>query len=269
MADAPAFQVSLPGQPGAEDALGLWGSIPAGSPAPAPAAEAGSLWLAYLPDDPDAADALLGEQARRSQALARAIPAAQAQFRADLAGLRSQEPGGLSFALAQAGPDAPLNILAGALQYRYPEQADSFGLLDVFRPARQQVEDSAVLFDRFTRQVRQTIDGFAQIETISGGRRLASTLASWSGDLETWWTAGGLPEERRRHEQVLSQALAARQHWLRFFLLVAGGIPRVAGALAAGPFSPIAIWAAWNYFQKALQAYRRAVQLPEPPANPA
>jgi hypothetical protein len=248
----------LPGEPGAEDVLGLWGSGPPDVLA-AGAAEAGSLWLAGLPGDPAAAGALLEAQQRQVAALGRALPRAQARLLADLSGLAASGPDELSFALEQAPADAPLGVLAGALRYRYPDQAASFGLFDAFKPDRQQVEESVGLFDRFSRQVRQTFEGLALVETVIGGRRLGRTSAGWSGDMETWWAAGGLPDERRQHAQVLAQALATRQHWLRFFLLVAGGIPRVAGALAAGPFAPVAIWATWNYFQQVIQAFRKAL----------
>ncbi len=267
MSGGPVFQVSLPGQPDAEDALGLWHSAPAAA-AMSPV-DAGSIWLANLPDDPDSADVLLLAQRRRVSALSRVLPAAPQYLQADLARMANLEKGEVSFALNQAGPEAPLNILAGALQYRFPEQAVSFGLLDALKPDRREVEESAGLFERFTRQVRQSVDGFAQVETVIGGRRLGRSRAAWSGDLETWWAADGLPDERRRHEEVLAQALATRQHWLRFFLLVAGGIPRVAGALAAGPFSPVAVWATWNYFRQVIQAYRQAAQPSGLPANPA
>lgn len=262
------FQVCLPGQPGAEDVLGLWHSplTSAGVAFDMTPAEAGSLWRAELPDDLDTVDRLLLAQRRQLAALAQALPAAQAYLRADLANL---DPGGISYALGQAGPQAPLSVLSGALQFRYPEQADSFGPLDIFKPTRQVVLDAADLFERFTHQVRQAVGGFAQVDTIIGGRRLGRSRVAWSGDLETWWTAGGLPGDRRQHEQVLANALATRQHWLRFFLLVAGGIPRVAGALAAGPFSPVAIWATWNYFRKVITAYQQAAQAPSLPANHA
>ncbi len=267
MTGAPAFRVCLPGQPSVDDVLGLWNAGPAAGAASAMLPDAaGSLWLADLPDDPDLVDRLLLEHHRRLGALAQALPAAQAGLQADLVNLGG---GGISFAIRQAGAQAPLGVLAGALQFRYPELAKSFGLPDVFTPTRREVAGAADLFERFTRQVRQAVDGFAQVETILGGRRLGHSRATWSGDLETWWTAGSLPAERRWHEQVLAHALATRQQWLRFFLLVAGGIPRVAGALAAGPFSPVAIWATWNYFRNVLQAYQQAVQAPGFPANPA
>jgi len=253
MADEAVFQVSVAGEPGAGDVLGLWRAGPPGA-----APQAGTLWAAALPADLEAGDALLAAQARRLAALARAFPAAQARLRDDLAALPGPAAGETSFGLGQPAPDDPANILAAALRYRYPDRAVAFGLFDAFQPAPREVEDSLDLFGRFTQQARQAVDGFATVETVVGGRRAARTRAAWTGDLETWWAAGGLPDERRQHEQVLAQALAARQNWLRFLLLVTGGITQVAGALAAGPFAPLAVWAAWNYFRRVIEAYQKA-----------
>jgi hypothetical protein len=121
----------------------------------------------------------------------------------------------------------------------------------------QVLERTSQEVSQFAALVRRTVEQFALIETASGGRSVAKTRVAWSGDVETWWKSGADQGQFPQHNQVLAQALAARQHWLHFLLLLTSGIVRTAAALATGPFSLIAIWATWNYLQQVMAAYRK------------
>jgi hypothetical protein len=105
--------------------------------------------------------------------------------------------------------------------------------------------------------VRRTVEQLALVETAMGGNTIGVTRVSWSGDTETWWVAGTGPEKFGPHTQVLSQALATRQEWLHFLLIVTSGAVRVGAALATGPFSPIAIWTTWNYALQVVAEFRK------------
>jgi hypothetical protein len=255
------FLFSLPGASSpAVDVFNLW------QPAAPPAgqdAQIGSIWRADLP--PDAGDAfdLLTERDGALRLSQRALPAAEAQLAADLRQLTAQPAGdaasgGHSFSLSDQDPASPRGILAAGLQHQ--ELGVSFGLLDGVKIAPFQLDQAARMASSFAEQVHRTVDQLALVETTCAGQRLGRTRAAWSGDVETWWSSAASRDQRLQHEQVLAQALATRQGWLRFLLTTAAGITRLAAALAAGPFSPVAIWTTWNYIQAVVKEYQKLSQ---------
>jgi hypothetical protein len=101
------------------------------------------------------------------------------------------------------------------------------------------------------------VEQFALVETVRGGRAIGITRVAWLGDAETWWAAGASAEHFSQHAQALAQALATRQEWLNFLLLVSSGMLKVAVALATTPFSPLTIWTTWNYLRQVVQEYQQ------------
>ncbi|MBE0695893.1 MAG: hypothetical protein IH586_03130 [Anaerolineaceae bacterium] len=248
-----SFTVSLPGTLSpAVDVFDLW---QAGGSTAVQDAEIGSVWRADLPLDPRDAFTLLEEREEELRLSQRALPAAGEQLAADLRLVSAPNTGGHSFALSGDDPTSPHGILAMGLQHQ--DLGVSFGLFDGFKIDPLQLNSAARMTSSFAEQVRRTVDQLALVETTSAGHRLGITRAAWSGDVETWWESGASRDQRLQHEQVLAQALATRQGWLRFLLTAAAGITSVAVALASGPFSPVAIWTTWNYLQAVVKEYKK------------
>lgn len=251
-----SFSLAFPAhQPGA-DAFALW-QAPAGSAAlPAGVSE---VWRADLPDDPRRAGQLLAAltaQVRRSQD---ALPLAQLALEHDLRGLPSLA-GELSYSAGDSRTP-PRAILAAGWSYQAQARAvaqgavpaTSFGLLDGLPPGKPELEEAADALRSFCAQVGGSVNQLALIETRVNGRKTAVTRAGWSGDLRTWWSAASTPDQRRQHERVVAQALATRQAWARLLILLTAGTAHAAAALAAAPFSPIAIWTTWNYVKEVIR----------------
>lgn len=250
------FSLAFPAhQPGA-DAFALW-QAPAGSAALPTGA--GEVWRADLPDDPQSAGQLLAAlaaQVRRSQ---NALPLAQLALEHDLRGL-TPAAGELSFS-TQDSLAPPRAILAAGWSYQAQTRAAaqgavpaaSFGLLDGLPVGKRELDEAADALRSFCAQVSGSVNRLALIETRVNGRKIAVTRAGWSGDLRTWWSAASNPDQRRQHERVVAQALATRQAWTRLLILLTAGTARVAAALAAAPFSPIAIWTTWNYVKEVIR----------------
>lgn len=250
----PAFSFSLPGSADPpNDVFGLW--APAAGLSPPPGGEIGAVWRADLPDDLDSAYALLDQRERQLGLIQRALPAADRRLSSDLRAIDQAGAGGASFSLGGETLASPRGVLAAALSHQ--ELGVSYGLFDQGKIAPFQLEETTRAVSRFGEQVRRAVDQLALVETSSAGRKVGITRAAWSGDVETWWAAGAGSDRRRQHEQVLAQALATRQGWLRLLLVAASGITRVAAALATGPFSLISVWTAWNYVQEAVKEYQK------------
>lgn len=251
----PTFQVSLPGSASpALDVFGLWDSS---SPPSRPGKGDGGLGLLFtadLPADPTLALDLLDARETALRLSRQALPGAEQRLSADLREMALVNAGGASFAVGGGENAGARAFLAAAIQHQ--GLGVSFGLLDNLKIDPFQLDEAANAVSSFAAQVHRVVDQLALVETVSGGQRLGITRAAWSGDVETWWSAAASRDQRLQHEQVLAQALATRQGWLRFLLMVTGGITRVAAALAAGPFSPVAIWATWNYLREVVNEFR-------------
>jgi len=230
-----SFSISLPTSDPAVDVLELW------TPGE-PSASGGEVWRAVLPDDPLAAAELLDERERQARRARRALSSAQHRLQADLAAL----VGGLAFSTSLELSPAQ-NILAAGL--RYQGQALAYSGLEDLPVDPRQLDQAAGSLARLIEQAQRAAGQAALVETSSGGRKSAVTRVSWAGDVETWWAAGGTREQRFQHGRVLAQALDTRQAWLRCLCILAGGVTRVAAALATGPFSLISIWTTWTYLQ--------------------
>jgi hypothetical protein len=262
--EAATFQVWLPGE-AAEDVFGLW-QIQAGLDLGAGSgAEIGSVWRAALPEDPQESGYWLEAHASRLAASRRALPAAAARLEADLAWLPGPREAtafttgpGLSKAVEEG---SPRSVLIASAQYRWAGGETSFGFLDKFKLELPQVEAIGELVRRFAGQVRSSVEQAALVQTEIGGRPLATTRVAWSGDVETWWIAGGARDSTAQHQRVLAGALALRQEWLRFLLQVTSGAARTAAALATGPFSLLALWTVWNYVKAVVNEYQELQSL--------
>ena len=260
MDDSAPFRVFISGQETAEDVLGLWQVAKLSASTDD---EIGSLWRAELPDDPLVAKQALSAHAlylRQAQQGWRAVPE---RLQADLDALVKPVESNYSSesTLRGNGLNGPRAILETAAQLRWPET--SFNVLDWFTVDKLQLEDVGHTISQFAAQVQRTVGQLALVETACGDRTVGISRVSWSGDAETWWEPGFDIDRYAQHTQVLSQALATRQGWLHFLLLVTSGAARVAGALATGPFSLLAIWTIWNYVKQVAAEYRQLrVQYP-------
>jgi hypothetical protein len=252
LAQVERFVFSLPGSStSAADVLQLWQP---GGPVSWQTENIGTFWRAELPGDANQAFLLLDQRDQDLRLCQQALPAADAQLTSDLRALQPG-PGGVFFSLAQEEPGSPRSFLAAGLQHQ--GAGVSFGLFDNIKIDPLQLNAVAKTASGFAEQVSRAVDQLALVETTSDGHRLGLTRAAWGGDVETWWASGATYDQCLQHQQVLAQALATRQAWLRFLLSAAAGITRVAAAIAAGPFSPIAIWTTWNYLQATIKNFNK------------
>lgn len=250
------FDVSFPG---AEipviDILGTW--------EPAPSSRyligdggigASLLFHAELPTDPALTFNLLDARERKLTLGQQALPVAEKNLSADLNQIMLVGDGGAAYSLGVGNFASARSILAAGLQHQ--GLGISFRLLDMAKIDPLQLDQAAVKVGYFAKQVQSTIDQLAHVQTTCAGMHIGFTRAAWSGDIETWWSAAATHDQRLQHEHVLAQALTTRQAWVRFLLLVAGGIARVSASLATGPFSPVTIWTTWNYLLEVIKEYQ-------------
>lgn len=244
-----SFQLLLPGdETPAPDPLGLWVASPAAADAYAIGGEQpGMVWRADLPPDPAEAARALGAHSLALRQAGRALQAASPLLDYDLRQAADRAAAGLSFEAPTTGEPPRQAVLAEAFSYNL--EGVSFGLGDELAAARQAIAG-------FSGRVRRLVDQFALVESSLGGRPGARTRITWLGDVHTWWTPASPAAAVANHNQLLAQAVATRQEWLRFLMFVTSGAVKVGLALGAGPFNPIAIWTVWNYVQKVLEQYR-------------
>ncbi len=251
----PTFQISLPGSDSSTfDVFGLWDSSSPPSRLGKGDGESGLVFHADLPADPTLAFGLLDARQTALKLSRQALPSAEQSLMADLRELSLVHAGGTSFAIGEGENAGARAILAAAIQHQ--GVGVSYGLFDNLKIDPFQLDEAANAVSSFAGQVQRVVAQLALVETSSGGQRLGITRTAWTGDVETWWSAAASRDQRLQHEQVLAQALATRQGWLRFLLMVTGGITRVAATLASGPFSPVAIWATWNYLGEVVKEFR-------------
>lgn len=255
------FKVVVPEQSLAPDVFGLWQTVPEESTDGSTLAskpDIGTLWRAELPDDPLETTNLLNNQAYMQRQMDWYFPAAKHSLMHDLSSLGGPDPE-IDFTLHENGPQPGDGSLRGILEaaYLYHHDPVSFSIFDSFRLDEQLLEKTSREVSQFTALMRRTVEQFALVETASAGRSIASTRITWTGDSETWWRSSADKQLFLQHNQVLAQALATRQHWLHFLMLLTSGIVRTAATLATGPFSLIAIWATWNYLQQVIVAFRK------------
>jgi hypothetical protein len=253
------FTIELPNAAGIQDVFGLW--IPRQTQTNSRnvyfQGNIGAVWRANLPEDPQVAGDLLEVHDFQLRLVQNALPGFEQRLKHDLLGLtRQNTTGETSFSAGSEENHHLRSILAAGLQYQ--GTGVSFSLLDGIKIDPLQLDKVAQMVASFSEQVQRNVDQLTLVETVRDGRRLAITRTAWSGDIETWWAAGTGPGQRILHEQVLAQALATRQGWLRFLLVLAGGITRVAASIAAGPFSLVSIWTTWNYLQEVIKEFRSA-----------
>jgi hypothetical protein len=253
MAHTATFRVNIPGQETPVEALGLW-QVTAGEATSGD--QAGSLWRVELPAEPLEAEQALNLQEVHLGRVRRALGAVERRLSADLKNL--PQPGAttdyaLRANLLEAEPGTPGSVLATAAKTRWPEA--SYAVYDRFPLSAHQLEEAGQAVRHFASQVQQTISQFARVETALGGQMVGITQVAWSGEVTTRWSARFGPDHYRQHTRVLAQALATRQDWLRFLLLVTGGALRIGAALASGPFSLLTLWTTWNYLKQVVAEY--------------
>lgn len=255
MAHNASFQVIIPGQETPVDALGLW-QVTAGEAISGD--QAGSLWRAQLPAEPLEAGQALDVQEADLHRVRRALGTVESRLSADLKNLPQPEAAA-DYALQptrlEVEPGSPGSVLVTAAQTRWPEA--SYAVYDRFPLNAHSLEEAGQAVGHFASQVQQTISQFARVETVLGGRMVGVTHVAWSGEVATRWSARYGPDHYHQHTRVLAQALATRQDWLRFLLLVTGGALRIGAALASGPFSLLTLWTTWNYLKRVVAEYSR------------
>lgn len=207
------------------------------------------VWRADLPEDTSMKDNLLKAHSLDLRQTGLALSAAGPLLIQELrqASARAAAGEGTAYQFSSSSDAGRVALLAEALVYQ--PGGVSFGMQD-------ELAEASVLVSRFAGSVYRLVDQFALVESLRGGRLAARTRVDWLGDVRTWWAAGSPLPAVADHQQVLAQALATRQAWLRLAAVLAAGAARVGLAMAAGPFNPVAIWAAWQYVQKVLAQYR-------------
>lgn len=239
-----------------QDPLDLWTTTPelpvhfglegesAGLPADTP------VYRVQLPADIASAEAAFHEREARLQRSAWALETVPDRLD-DLvtrtqAGQRLAESRDVHFGIDELGTGrdtaetelldllAEADIVAAAL----PPNAGQvdFGLVDeVLDPAIEQARSQLhALLDQVNREVLH----FAWVETAIQEQILARTSVDWSGDAETVWKEGILPEEARLHNRTLGIATHSRALKMRMALTITGGAVKVA-ALMTNPAGPV------------------------------
>ncbi|MEJ2710091.1 MAG: hypothetical protein P8074_20950 [Anaerolineales bacterium] len=249
-----SFRVTIPGQETPVNALGLWQVAVEEATT---GDQAGSLWRAELPGEPLEAGQALDFQEAQLGRVRLALGTVESRLSADLKNLPGPDAAAdyalRATALLEAEPGSPSSVLATAAQTRWPEA--SYAVFDRLPLDARQLEEAGQAVGRFATQVQQTVSQFARVETVIGGRMVGVTRVAWSGEIETRWSARFDPDQYQQHTRVLAHALATRQDWLRFLLLVTGGAARIGAALASGPFSLLTLWTTWNYLKQVLAQY--------------
>lgn len=199
--------------PSGGDPLGLPAALaPFGAADDAP-------WAVDLPEDPDAAGAMLDAMELRMAVVERALDSVPERI--DAAADQARRPARTAFALGGAA-DAD-GALAAALR---PQRRVSFGLGGGSAETTSLQARLEALVDA-ARHV-------ARIETRIEGRVVASTSVGWGGDARMILAPDVAPETVATHGRTLAIAVRVRQSRLRFVMSILSGATRVALQVAGG-----------------------------------
>jgi len=247
----PIFTVFVPYTPPVPDVLDLW-QVNANDEAYQIGGEKpGSIWRADLPNDMKAAARALNTHAVQLKQTSRALTAAGSLLSSDLQQVNVRGGSEATYDLEASGITGRQALLAFAFNYD-PEQVEYNSQVD-----KLQLDATAAWVSRFAWQVRSQVEQFALVASVSGGRQIGLTRVVWTGDMQTWWNKGSSSALVDLHRQLLAQAIASRQAWLRLLLTIMEGAVKVGLSLTTGPFSLIAIWTAFNYVRKVIEQYRQ------------
>ncbi len=259
MAEAATFRLVTPGEPALLDALDLWqiGSHPeaaAGSSQPSCL-----VWRADLPQNPDEAQTALTNHARALTQTNRALAVADILLESDLITVQDVRGTPSHYSLGLSADEDRLAILAGGLAHQ-PEPVE---FSTSRRDARSDEIETVNTIGRFTGLVQRLVGQINLVESVSAGRRTGLTRLEWPGGLQTWWAPGSPPASIPLHLQLLEQALATRQAWMRFWMLICSTTVKIGLAIASGPFLPVALFTAFKYLRKLVEQ-ARMLRLPAP-----
>jgi hypothetical protein len=216
--------------------------------------QAASIWRMDLPADPYLANSRLDQTERQIVASQAALSQAAARID-DLA--ERLAPGDVpqtSFSLGQieaAGDRAlppPERELLRWMEGLQPGQV-SFGL---GLPSLADLKATRQHFQEITRKLARFAAHLAWVETQLGGRLLARTVVSYSGDTRTAWGSVTLPAEYALHSKSLKLALDSRITLLRTFTVAIQGASKLALLVATPGGALLALPAAWKFIENIL-----------------
>ena len=194
------------------------------------------IWRANLPADLKQAHSYLTAGLRQleiSQKVLESVPSRLDQLREEL-------DAGRSFGISdRLRPEAELlEFLAN------PEPqaiAISFSLADQFD---FKVGDA---FSGLLHRLRTSLNKYAWVETLFGGRLVARTAVDWSGDFHTAWTLGLDQSEAGLHLRTLRLALKSRDALARMIVIIARATVKISLLLSSPITAPLALPAAYKY----------------------
>jgi hypothetical protein len=215
-------------QLGGTDALALWGASASDSDdwlafgvGDAPSE---TVWRVDLPDDSDAADAILARADADLRVSDAALAAAKVRMAAFDLNAADDE---LSFSAANtdvlSAADAELRALL-----LDPPAVVSFGIGDTVAAAW---ESAVARFEELSASVRDAVGRPSRIETRIGGRMIAVTRVSLTGDVRTVW-ASLRASDLRHHARSVQLALGSRAILLRTITVTLGGAAGLAATIA-------------------------------------
>jgi hypothetical protein len=247
--DQATFQLLIPGQTVAPDALGIWQTRPAQTATtPKGDGEPAVTWQVELPADTSQAWDVLGQQRALLNGAERALPWAEGRLEAIA---REAPPPGADLPPSYSvtwddGLRPERELEAWLLAEQGVEQYGRLGDL------RDSLLGAAREASAFIEQLRWSLTPSATVQTAAGGQPLGHTRVAWLGDMNTlWWRDVNL-EEAALHRQTLALALASRQAWMRLALMVTSGAARLAALLS----SPFAIPASYRFITQMLAEFR-------------
>lgn len=235
-------------QLGGGDALGLWSVSPSQeiesfglSDAPAE-----NIWRVDLPDDDAEADQILSDAQTGVDLTNAALDEAQERMAAF-----NPRPSGTieSFGIGTASDsDAELR----AMLYGQSEIA-SFGSVE---DANDALKRAAEQFEDFAAWVRDAIGISSRLETRIGGRLVAVTRLSITGNLRTTWISTR-PNDTAQHERAVKLMLASRAAMLRTLTVTIGGAVGLAGLIAQPTGLIRAVPAALKFIETVREEFRK------------
>jgi hypothetical protein len=234
MAEANTLRMVFQAAQAVGDPLGVWETPPVRQPQDEAALEL-AVWQVALPSSPRSAQRMLTASQRRLQGANLALPAAEArlaQFASytRLSGLQYSSP-----AASQPAAEASLQIF---LRRTQSAERKTYGLDDLIPQIKELMEAS----NRLAQNIRLSLASYALVESRQTGRLLGRTRVSWLGAFASEWQPGDEPQHRRLHRQVVLQALATRQSWVRIGLAVAAGGASLASATLGNPLALLGVF---------------------------
>ncbi len=123
----------------------------------------------------------------------------------------------------------------------------SFGMSEEFSGALAEAKSR---LDALVEQVNREVLHFIWVETQVDGRLVGRTMIDWSGDAQTWWSAGVTDEQAALHQSTLRIAAQTRNLKLRLFSTVTSGAAKVAALMATPGGAVLALPAVFQYVMK-------------------